>query len=65
MLDDLGDDIRREYQEMFDRLGRTYKGRPKDQIRAVLRRELEEDPDREWVDAIHDGTRIEVEFGWA
>ena len=57
---------KREYQTLFDRLATTHAGRPKDEIRATLKRELEldDDPDPEWVDAVHDGTRIVVDFSW-
>lgn len=54
----------RKVEATLERLGRTHEGRPKDEIRAALRRELEQEPGDELVDAIHDGTPVEVRFEW-
>lgn len=54
----------REYQGAFDRVAARYSGASHDDIRAALTSELETEPDDSWVQAIHEGTRIAVEFQW-
>jgi hypothetical protein len=54
----------REYQGAFDRVAARYSGGSHEDIRAALVRELETEPDESWVQAIHEGTRIVVNFEW-
>ena len=62
LLRDLADDVERDFQAAFDRLGRQYRGADLATIRAALKREgiVGEDgkPDDSWAEAIRDGVPL-------
>lgn len=64
LLPEMERNAKHHYQSRFDRVSRTHAGRPKAAIRAALKRELnlDKDPDPSWVDAIHEGRRIVLDF---
>jgi len=63
-------DVAADYQKMFDRLGRQYKGRPVAEIKPVLRREwsrlggsLSEAELTDYSTLISEGTNIKMQVG--
>ncbi len=63
-------DIANDYQRMFDRLGRQYKGRPVSEIKPVLRREwsrlggsLSDAELTDYATLISEGTSIKMQVG--
>jgi len=63
-------DVAADYQKMFDRLGRQYKGRPVAEIKPVLRREwsrlggsLSEAELTDYATLISEGTNIKMQVG--
>ena len=63
-------DVADDYQKMFDRLGRQYKGRPVNEVKAALRREwsrlggtISDAELTDYAQLISEGTRIKMLVG--